>query len=377
MFNTSRYRAIAIQAAALAVFVTLILGGAFTAWTRMQEQGMAYGFGILAKPTGWSVSSVFADHHIIDPYWWTISVALINTVFVAVAGILLATIVGFSVGVGRHAGNPIVSRILAVYVETFRNVPLLLQLLFWYATFTQLPQSREAIRILPQVHLSNQGLFMPAYSFAGSGLAGGLLILAGLALVLVAALWVIRNLRFFGIPSLAAKPVAILLAGLAVIVVLRAVLQADLPVFGGFSFKGGLQIPIELVTIILSITVFSSAYIAEVVRGGLQAVPAGQWEAAKALALGPLRTYYYVALPIAFRTILPSLGNQYVFVVKSTALGIAVGFSDIFSASVVSITQSGQVIEFLTVLMGLYLVLNYSLSTSVNWLNRHLTLSER
>lgn len=374
--NTHR-RSLIIQATALVLFAAIIVGAGFTAWTRMQEQGMAYGFGVLAKPTGWNAASIFAEQTITDPYWWTIVIALINTVFVSVVCIALATVVGFSVGVGRHAGNPIISKILGIYVETFRNIPLLLQLLFWYTTFTHLPVSREAIELLPSVYLSNQGFFLPALYMGGNGLLGLAAVTLGIVAFIYGGMRIGRFMQRTAAATAPLKPVAIGLLAVAIIAMLSAFLDAQAPVFKGFSFRGGLQIPTELIAIVFSITIFSSAYIAEVVRGGLQAVPEGQWEAAKALGLGPFQTYYYIAVPIAFRTILPSLGNQYVFVVKSTALGIAVGFSDIFSVSVVSITQSGQTIEFLVILMGLYLVLNYSLSSSVNLLNRHLSLAGR
>lgn len=377
MLTDARLRNVAIQATALVVFCAAIIGAALTAWTRMQEQGMTYGFGVLMRPTGWDVSSILATQTINDPYWWTIWVSVLNTLLVAVIGIVLSTLVGFTVGVLRHAANPLLSKALAIYVEIFRNVPLLLQLLFWYTVFTQLPPSRSAIALGPDMWLSNAGLFLPAFRFLGSGWLGLLVLLLGLA----AAVFLV--VRFVRLRPLARLPGAILfpgaaLTGLAAYVVAMALLlTSDVPEAGRFNITGGFVMPIELFTLIFAIMMFSSSYIAEVVRGGLQSVPRGLWEAAGAMSLTKFQTYVYVILPVAIRSILPSLGNQYVFVVKSTALGIAIGFSDVFSASVLAITQTGQTIEFLGILMGIYLVLNYALTSVLNWVNRRLSLTRR
>ena len=375
MFSNAKTRAVVIQGLAVVAFCGLVVGAGATAWIRMQEQGMAYGFGILARPTGWDISSVFLEQTPLDPYWWVLVVALANTLFVTVIGIVLATIAGFAIGILRHAGNPLLSLILAVYVETFRNIPLILQLVFWYATFSSLPPARQAIEILPDVYLANQGLFLPSFHLADSGA------LAALILMALLILWIAIARRIVALPAgrleIVWKTAAILATGAALAALALTVLHANVPVKQQFSFAGGLVMPLELFTLIFAITVFSSAYIAEVVRGGLQSVPTGLWEAAHAVGLGRWQTYAFVILPVALRAILPSLGNQYVFIAKSTALGIAIGFSDIFAVSIVSITQSGQTIEFLVIMMGLYLVLNYSISSAVNLLNRRLSLARR
>ena len=375
MLSDTKTRGIVIQAAALVLFCGLVVGAGVTAWTRMQAQGIAYGFGILARPTGWDISSVFLSQTPLDPYWWVLVVALANTLFVAVVGIVLATVVGFAIGILRHAGNPLLALVLGVYVETFRNIPLILQLVFWYATFSALPPAQRAVELLPDVYLANKGLFIPAFHLAGSGL------LAALVLAVLLGLWIALAWRIAGLPfrrlAVLWKPTAILGAGVALALLAGAVLDTDVPEFRKFTFQGGLVLPLELFTIVFAITVFSSAYIAEVVRGGLQSVPKGLWEAAHATGLTRSQAYARVVLPVAVRAILPSLGNQYVFVAKSTALGIAIGFSDIFAVSVVSITQSGQTIEFLVIMMGIYLVLNYSISSAVNFANRRLSLARR
>lgn len=377
MFGNPWMRGIGIQALALAVFCTVIIGAAMTAWNRMQEQGMAYGFGVLMRQTEWDVSSILAEQSITDPYWWTLCVALGNTLLVAVAGIVLATVVGFSVGVLRHGGNPLVSKVLGAYVETFRNIPLLLQLVFWYTTFTQLPPAREAISLGPNVWLANAGLYLPSYQFMGSGWLALLVLILGLTALVVGVRAILKRERPKAIPTLMWLVIT-LVGGIAVFVLAMSVLlTSENPELGRFNLTGGFVMPIELFSLIFSIMIFSSSYIAEVVRGGLQSVPKGLWEAADAMSLTKAQSYLYVTLPVAFRAILPSLGNQYVFVVKSTALGIAVGFSDIFSASVVAITQTGQTIEFLAILMGIYLVLNYSLTSTLNYINRKLSLTRR
>lgn len=377
MLTDARLRNVAIQATALIVFCAAIIGGALTAWTRMQEQGMTYGLGVLMRPTGSDVSSILATQTINDPYWWTIWVSVLNTLLVAAIGIVLSTLVGFTVGVLRHAANPLLSKVLAIYVEIFRNVPLLLQLLFWYTVFTQLPPSRSAIALGPDMWLSNAGLFLPAFRFLGNGWLGLLVLLLGLAATVFLVVRFVRLRPLAGLPSAILFPGAALTGLVAYVVAMALLLTSDLPELGRFNITGGFVMPIELFTLIFAIMMFSSSYIAEVVRGGLQSVPKGLWEAAWAMSLTKFQTYVYVILPVAIRSILPSLGNQYVFVVKSTALGIAIGFSDLFSVSVLAITQTGQTIEFLGILMGIYLVLNYALTSVLNWVNRRLSLTRR
>jgi general L-amino acid transport system permease protein len=377
MISGTRLRGIALQVAALLGFCTLVIGAAITAWTRMQEQGMAYGFGVLMRPTEWDVSSILAEQTISDPYWWTLCVALANTILVSIVGIILATIVGFSIGVLRHAGNPLLSKVLGVYVETFRNIPLLLQLVFWYTTFTQLPPAREAISLGPDIWLANAGLYFPAFFLMGNGWLALVVMILGLALTVWGISVFLRRPRPEGIPRSLWRIGICLVAGMCFFLAMRLLLTSEAPELGRFNLTGGFVMPIELFALVFSITVFSSSYIAEVVRGGLQSVPKGLWEASDAMALSKSQAYVYVTLPVALRSILPSLGNQYVFVVKSTALGIAVGFSDIFSVSVVAITQTGQTIEFLAILMGIYLVLNYALTSVLNLANRRLSLTRR
>lgn len=377
MLSDTKLRGIAIQILSLAAFCALIVGAAITAWSRMQEQGMAYGFGVLMRPTEWDVSSILAEQTINDPYWWTLWVALANTLLVSVVGIMLATVVGFSVGVLRHAGNPLLSRVLGLYVETFRNIPLLLQLVFWYTTFTQLPPAREAINIGPNLWLANAGLFMPSFQFLGSGWLALLVLVLGFAAVAVLVRRAARKLRPEGMHSGLWFCSSLAIGLILYLGLMALLLTSEAPEQGRFNFTGGFVMPIELFALLFSIMIFSSSYVAEVVRGGLQSVPKGLWEAADAMSLSKAQAYIYIAVPVAIRSILPSLGNQYVFVVKSTALGIAVGFSDIFSASVVAITQTGQTIEFLAILMGIYLVLNYALTSTLNLVNRRLSLSRR
>jgi general L-amino acid transport system permease protein len=377
MLSGTRLRGIALQVAALLGFCTLVIGAAITAWTRMQEQGMAYGFGVLMRPTEWDVSSILAEQTISDPYWWTLCVALANTILVSIVGIILATIVGFSIGVLRHAGNPLLSKVLGVYVETFRNIPLLLQLVFWYTTFTQLPPAREAISLGPDIWLANAGLYFPAFFLMGNGWLALVVMILGLALTVWGISVFLRRPRPRGHSQ---KPMAhwhlpccrhVLFSGDAPVADVRGAgtgtLQPD-----GRVCDADRALCAGLLDHCLLLVLHC--------RGrprGLQSVPKGLWEASDAMALSKSQAYVYVTLPVALRSILPSLGNQYVFVVKSTALGIAVGFSDIFSVSVVAITQTGQTIEFLAILMGIYLVLNYALTSVLNLANRRLSLTRR
>lgn len=365
-------RAIAIQVAGITGLLALVVAGGWVAWQRMRAQGFVAGFDVLLRQTGWPLTSPFLAQDPTDPYWWTLTVALVNTAAVGVTGIVLATALGTAIGIALLSGNKMLTAVCRIYVEAFRNVPLVLQAVFWYVTFTKLPTPRaNPPNLFSSSFLTNKGFFVPALEL-GLGPYGALAICAALAVVLIAPPLLRRTALAGWLPSNA----ACWLAGLSAIgawIALFGSPSISIPRLEGFSFKGGRSIPIEFIALTFGIVIFSAAYIAEIVRGGLLSVPKGQIEAAKALGLPPLATFIKVRFPIALRSIVPPLGNQYVFVMKATSLGLAVGYSDIFSASVVSISQSGQSIEFLVVMMAAFFVLNYAVTLAMNWLNAALS----
>jgi His/Glu/Gln/Arg/opine family amino acid ABC transporter permease subunit len=362
-----------LQGVALILFFSVVGYLAFTAWDRMRSQGIAYGFDILSHATGWKINSPFLNQAPEDPYWWTLCVAFVNTAAASALGILIASALGFCIGVGLVGRNKVVAAVCSVYVEVFRNLPLVLQAVFWYITFTALPASRDAPPSLwNAVFLSNQGLYLPTLvTHAGRGREAWAL-LGGTAVVFAVCYWAcsyasVRGWKRLSLGSVAAAAVA------AICLAVRGVpFTIDVPQLTGFGFTGGLELPLELIALVYATVLFGAAYIAEIVRGGLRAVPRGQVEAAQALGLSAATVFFRVRLPIALRSMIPPLGNQFLFIVKATAIGAAIGYSDLFAVSVVAISQTGQAIEFVFLMMLVYFALNYSITQLMSLLNRKL-----
>lgn len=371
IFRSPKLRAYVIQAVGVTLFVAAIVSGGVTAWARLKAQGVAYGFGILFHPTGWTINSPFLAQEAGDPYWWTIVVALVDTAVVGLLAIIFSTVAGFLIGLGRLSKNKVIGLICSLYVGVFRNIPLVLQAVFWYVTFTSLPTPRaDPPSFFGLAFLTNKGFYLPAIAPASSS-GRWLLILLGVTVVLAvlpaSRLWFGARLPqsrrpAFAVVVIAALVVFVLIAGNPVTI--------SVPTLHGFSFDSGTVIPLEIIALTYAIVIFSSAYIAEIVRGGLLSVPAGQIEAALSVGLRDWAIFLKVRLPIALRSMIPPLSNQYIFIIKATALGIAVGYSDLFSVSVVSISQTGQAVEFLLVMMTAYVLLNYSTTLLMGWLNR-------
>ena len=354
----------------------LILGTILVVWsaissaqTNLTRLGLASGFDFLERGTGWSYSFSLIDRDINDSYFRTLTIGLMNTIFVGGISIVLSTILGFIVGSMRDMRNLAMATVATVFVQIFRNIPLILQVIFWYSVAIHLPGPRQAISMGDSVFLSNRGIMVPMLNVslsAAAVLAVALLILAAVLIWQKVApmraliIWVVGAIVLALITALVGKP-----AGEGIL---------SIPELKGLRFVGGLGISIELAVMILAIVLYSAAYIAEVVRGGLKAVPKGQVEAAQALGLSPGYIWSRIKLPLALRTVIPPLGNQWIFTMKATTIGVAIGFSDLFYIVSTSITQSGQTLELIAILMISFLGMNYTLAQFVNWLNSRMQL---
>ena len=363
-------KALVIQAAFLAVVVVVVAGAFSSARTNLAELGMSSGFSFLDRATGWSYSFSLIERSIDDSYRWTLFIGFLNTLFLGVVSIILATILGFAVGTARDANNIAVQSSATIFIQIFRNIPLILQLVFWYAVLIHMPGPRQAMAIWDAVFISNRGVMVPGLNIPSSAGIGLLIfaVLAGIVLSRVAAV----------------RPGKKALIWLAVMVVAGAATAAALapegealvsyPALKGLRFVGGVHLPVELVAMIVGITLYGAAYIAEVVRGGLNEVPRGLIEAGRALGLHEGLIWLRIKMPMALRTIIPPLGNQWVFLMKATTIGVAIGFSDLFMLVSTSITQSGQTLELIGILMATFLLINFSLAQLVNVLNARLRL---
>lgn len=368
-----------IQALFIAVVVFLVWLLVDFTRSNLQAQGVTFGFGFLNRSTGWSVNYSLIPYSTTDPYWKVLVIGLMNTLWLGAISLTLATLLGILVAIARTVTNKVFNFIGLMFVETFRNVPILLQVFFWFAVFTNLPPPRNAISYGDMVFFSARGIFVPGLSVT-LGMAFWAL---AAALVGVGVLiWIYNARRFKRIEPKTRNRLA--LGVLAVTVLAALVLlylgrrpDTDLisiPARRGLNFSGGIQIGPEVSTMITAITIYGAAYISEIVRAGLISVGKGQLEAATALGLSPWQTFTRIRMALAFRTILPSLTNQYIWLIKATTLGIAVGFSDFFMVVAVSITQSGHTIELIGILMAGFLAINYTLAQVFNRINRAIAL---
>ena len=373
LLKNRKTRSWIVQSLVLLLTIGLLASFVFVARNNLLEQGIATGFGFLERATGWPINFALVEVTDRSPYWRMLTAGLLNTLLVGILGLACASLVGIVIGLIRISHNLVLNIIGTTYVEIFRNVPLILQAFFWYAVLTHLPSPRQAISIADLAFLSNRGLMIPTFDLSGLDLA---LLAAGGAVICYGAYRVRRAL-----PKAAqlAWPIAILLlAGLFVLLLLTGRTPEapllSIPELRGLRFVGGADIKPEFTALLIAITVFGGAYIGEIVRGGFLAVEKGKIEAAFALGLSGFQTNWLVRIPLAFRAMLPALANQYVWLMKATTIGIAIGFPDYFMVVSTSINQSGQTIELMALLMGGFLLINYCIGFIMNRVNARLAL---
>ncbi len=337
------------------------------------------GFAFLGREAGMPISDTWITYSPRDTYLWAFIVGIVNTLRVAAIGIVLATILGTLIGIARLSTNFLLSRLAAIYVETLRDIPLLLQVLFWYVLMQGLPPARGAWKPVAGVFLSNRGLVIP-----GIPLEEGQFAIIGLAVLGFAVFWWIRR-------QLIAKQVAdgqprlIWPYGAVLVIVLPALVSwlsgvtwtISMPELRGFNFAGGWVVAPEYFALLIALVTYTSAFIAEIVRSGIQAVHKGQWDAS--LALGMKRGFVLqkIVLPQALRVIIPPLTSQYLNLTKNSSLAVAIGYQDIVSVANTTLNQTGQAIELIALIMLVFLTISLSISLFMNWYNARIALTER
>ncbi len=312
-----------------------------------------------------------------DSYGYAFLVSVLNTLRVAVVGIVLASALGLLIGVARLSPNWLIARSAQVYVEIFRNTPLLLQLLFWYlAVILKLPRVRESIQLPGSIFLNNRGLtvpwFTPNTSFATWLQLSGAGLLAALIIYVVLGLWK----RPLSLPRGFWAVLAFLLTAAAGALTYDPFIPS-VPRLEGFNFSGGLSLSPEYVALLLALVIYTSAFISEIVRAGIQAVPRGLTEAARALGLGYVQTLRLVTVPIALRVIIPPLTNQYLNLTKNSSLAAAIGYADLFYVSQTIFNGTGQTVQIVVMIMTTYLTLSLSIALIMNVVNARFKLVER
>lgn len=359
-----------IQTVFLGLVIIVIWGAVSSARTNLADLGISSGFAFLDRATGWSYSFALFERSIDDTYARTLFIGFTNTLFLGVFSIILATILGIIMGTLRDAKNIAVKSFATLFVQTFRNIPLILQLVFWYAFLIHMPGPKQSFSFLDSVFLSNRGMMVPWLNVQPETATVIVLFAIALAFLLF---------RWSGIGPL--QKIGLWLVGsIAVAALIGSIFKPEgeallsIPELKGLRFRGGLTVSIEFVAMIIAIVLYGSSYIAEVVRGGLQEVPKGLVEAGQSLGLSPANIWLRIRMPMALRTIIPPLGNQWIFLMKATTIGVAIGFSDLFMIVSTSITQSGQTLELIGILMASFLLINFTLALLVNGLNARLQL---
>jgi His/Glu/Gln/Arg/opine family amino acid ABC transporter permease subunit len=377
LLRNQKVRNTLLQVLYIGSITALVLAGVVIARRNLAELGITSGFDFLFKSTGWDVNFTLLPATANDPYWWFFLIGITNTLFLGTVGLILATIVGTIVGLARTSTNELAQLLGRTYVDIFRNIPLILQVFFWYALITHLPPPRAAHEAWGFL-LTSRGLYVPFPNVGGVTMALALFaLLAAIALPLwpgstsrlSQAIGQRRGIQF--------ATAAAALACAAVILAIGRLPDApfiDFPALQGLNLRGGLRIPPEFSALAIAIAIYGGSYIAEIVRGGFKSVGKGQMEAALSLGLSPWRVFTLVRLPLALRAMLPILANQYVWLMKATTMGIAVGFTDFFMIVALTINHSGQTLEVIGILMAGFLAINLSLAALFNRLNKAIAL---
>jgi general L-amino acid transport system permease protein len=337
------------------------------------------GFAFLGREAGMPIADSWLPYSPRDTYLHAFAVGIVNTLRVAVIGIVLATVLGTVIGITRLSSNWLLSRLAAIYVEVLRDIPLLLQLLFWYVLMQGLPGARAAWNPVDGVFLSNRGLMLPSIPIEGQQLW----VLATAALGLVAFYLLRQRLIARQIQDGRVRPVWAY--ALVLVIALPALASwslgvswtVALPELRGFNFVGGWTLSPEYFALLIALVTYTSAFIAEIVRSGIQAVPRGQWDAALALGLRRSFVLQHIVLPQALRVIIPPMTSQYLNLTKNSSLAVAIGYQDIVSIANTTLNQTGQAIESIALIMLVFLTISLGISLFMNWYNARIALVER
>jgi general L-amino acid transport system permease protein len=380
-WNDPTVRAIGFQIIALVAVLALGYYLFNNTQTNLQQRGIASGFGFLEQPAGFGIIQHLIPYTESDSYGRVFWVGLTNTLLVSVLGIVFATLIGFVIGIARLSRNWLVARLAAVYIEIFRNIPLLLQIFFWYfAVLRNMPSPKQSFSLGDAAFLNIRGLYLPAPQLEpGFWVVPTAFVIAIVAAVAVAH-WAHRRQQLTGQPFHTVYAALGLLFGVPGLAFALAgfPLSWDYPTLQGFNFRGGLAVIPELASLVAALSIYTAAFIAEIVRAGIQAVSHGQTEAAYSLGFKPGQTLRLVIVPQALRVIIPPLTNQYLNLAKNSSLAAAIGYPDlvsIFAGTVLN--QTGQAIEVIALTMAVYLSISLSISLFMNWYNRHVALVER
>ncbi len=380
-YNRAENRSMVFQvlvAAGLAYFFYTIYNNTLT---NMEARGIRTGFGFMSQPAGFDILLKLIPYEATDSYGRTFFVGLLNTLLVSFISIIFATLLGFLVGVSRLSANWLVSKVATIFVETFRNIPLLLQIFFWYfAVLAALPGVRSSLNFADSVFLNVRGLSVPRIIWGEGSSIIFYAFIAAIIGIFFLSRWARKRQEATGQPFALLWANLGLLIGLPLLAFLLTGMNAtiEVPKLQGFGFQGGMTLIPELMALTVALSVYTAAFIAEAVRAGVQSVSHGQVEAAAALGLPNAKVLRFVTIPQALRVIVPPLNSQYQNLIKNSSLAMAIGYPDLVAVFMGStLNQVGQAVEIVFMTMMVYLAINLTLSTFMNWYNARIKLVER
>ncbi len=375
-----KVRGIAFQVILIVLLVLGVWWIADNTIENLRRSNISTGFGFLRGRSGFDISDRLIEYSSDSSYGRALLVGIMNTLAVAVAGIITATIVGFLVGIGRLSNNWLVRKLAMVYVEVFRNIPPLLVILFWYqGVLALLPGVRESLSLPFGSYLNNRGFYFPRFVWG----EGSWLILAGLVAGIVLSWYVAR--RAYARQMATGQRFPVFWTSLALIVGMPLLgyllgglpVSMDFPQKGTFNLTGGTNMKPEFLSLYLALSFYTASFIAEIVRAGIVGVPKGQTEAYSALGLRSGQGLRLVVIPQAMRIIIPPLTSQYLNLTKNSSLAVAIGYPDLYAIGGTILNQTGQAIEVVVIFGIVYLGISVLTSLLMNWFNTKMALKER
>ena len=384
-FGTSRIKYYSPQFICLSVVVLIFLFFTFNAQMNMENRGIDFGFGFLTQEASFDMQFSLMDYDGQDPYWWAYVVALLNTLLVAVLGIIFCTIIGVIVGIARLSPNFLIRNSAAWYVEFFRNIPLLLQIFFWYyAALRALPLPQDASPLFGVTYLTIKGYYMPAFIWNNLNI---------FLYSILAAIIAIIFIRYYAnkLRDNEGKQIPVFYISLIILLILPALtflaggvsLNFEIPVLKqlsatSFIYDGGIAVPPELIALTLALSLYTATFVAECVRAGIQGISKGQKEAAASLGLTPNQVLKLVIMPQALRIIIPPTTNQYLNLTKNSSLAAAIAYPDlvlVFAGT--ALMQTGRAIEIVSITMLTYLSISLAIAALMNWYNKLIEIKEK
>jgi len=382
--DTSIFNSLAVRGVVYQVLLALAVG--FIGWylyynanANLERQGIATGFSFLNEAAGFGIGESIIPYDAAQSYGRALLVGILNTLHVAVVGIVLATILGVVMGIARVSSNWLISKLASAYVEVCRNIPVVLHVIFWASVIRNLPSPRQALSPFTGVFITNRGLTYPIPVANPVYPWMGLALLIGIVGAIILAKWAGRRRELTGQYLPTFWPGLGLILGLPLIVWLAggAPLEWSVPALRGFNYRGGASMTPEFAALLVGITVYTGAYIAEIVRAGIQSVPHGQVEAARAIGLRPGLVMRLVVLPQALRVIVPPTTSQYLSLTKNSSLGVLIGYPDLVNVGNTTLNQTGQAVEAIAIMMVVYLSISLTISLIMNVYNRVVAIKER